>query len=165
MCTRSARRRCPCHCEGHESRAGCRTDALANARVRGMVGIHTHWCVPGKPGVSVLATARVRCVGLGATRMPLPLRGSSAWPGYTPAGVCEGGPVGVPARRGQEEVSLQLTKAPLQLSTAWLLVKSRATHQFSGVILCILLGTTLREVVQRMYRGDTRGQHSRHGND
>ena len=87
-----------------------------------MVGIHTHWCVPGKPGVSVLATARVRCVGLGATRMPLPLRGSSAWPGYTPAGVYEGGPVGVPARRGQEEVSYTIHESILQSSTARLLV-------------------------------------------
>ena len=87
-----------------------------------MVGIHTHWCVPGEPDVSVLATARIRCVGLGATLMPLPLRGSSAWPGYTPAGVYEGGPVGLPVQRCQEEVSLQFTKAPLQLSTAWLLV-------------------------------------------
>jgi len=64
------------------------------------------------------------CIGVprqGAT----PQRGSPAWPGYTPAGVYEGGPVGVPARRGQEEVSLQFTKAPLQLSTAWLLVMIR----------------------------------------
>jgi hypothetical protein len=42
--------------------------------------------------------------------------------------VYEGGPVGVPARRGQEEVSLQFTKAPLQLSTAWLLVIQHSTE-------------------------------------
>jgi hypothetical protein len=84
-------------------RDGCRTDALATARVIGMVGVHTHWCVLGEPGVSVLATARVRCVVLGATLMPLPLRGSSAWAGYTPAGVYEGGPVGVPVTGCQKK--------------------------------------------------------------
>jgi hypothetical protein len=66
---------------------GCYADALAAARVTDVAGVHTRWCVLGAPDVSVLAAARSRCVGLDAELMPLPLRGSSAWPGYTPAGV------------------------------------------------------------------------------
>jgi len=87
-----------------------------------MVGVHTHWCVLGEPDVSVLATARIRCVGLGATLMPLPLRGSSAWPGYTPTGVYEGGPAGVPVYQDPEEVSYTIHESILQSSTARLLV-------------------------------------------
>ena len=87
-----------------------------------MVGVHTHWCVLGEPDVSVLATARIRCVGLGATLMPLPLRGSSAWPGYTPTGVYEGGPAGVPVYQDPEEVSYTIHESMLQSSTARLLV-------------------------------------------
>ena len=101
---------------------GCYTDAPATAGVTDVAGVHTHWCVLGAPGVSVLATARIRCVGLGATLMPLPLRGSSAWPGYTPTGVYEGGPAGVPVYQDPEEVSYTIHESMLQSSTARLLV-------------------------------------------
>ena len=43
---------------------GCYADALATAKVTDVAGVHTHWCVLGAPDVSVLATARIRCVGL-----------------------------------------------------------------------------------------------------
>jgi hypothetical protein len=81
------------------------------------------------PTQSRLATARIGCVGvprLGATLQ----RGSLAWPGYTPASVCEGGPVGVPARRGQEEVSYTIHESILQSSTARLLVTGALPQVF-----------------------------------
>jgi hypothetical protein len=61
------------------------------------------------------ATARVRSVGAWCHTGALATARTSAWPGYTPAGVYEGGPVGVPARRGQEEVSYTIHESILVL--------------------------------------------------